>query len=58
MNAQFRAKLVLYLYENDAKFCAKKVISCETTQQLRKRIDCFVETLILKHPLEYIDWTE
>ena len=27
MNAQFRAKLVSYLYENDAEFRAKKVIN-------------------------------
>ena len=46
MNAQFRAKLVSYWYENDAGFRAKKVISCKTTKLLRKRIDCFVETLL------------
>ena len=46
MNAQFRAKLVSYWYKNDAEFRAKKVISHKTTQLLRKRIDCFVETLV------------
>ena len=46
MNAQFPSKLVSYWYENDAKFRAKKVISCKITQLLCKRIDCFVETLV------------
>ena len=54
MNAQFRAKLVSYWYKNDAEFRAKKVISHKTTQLLRKRIDCFVETLLLFNNLNFI----
>ena len=46
VKAQFRAKLVSYWYTIDAKFRAKKVISCKNTKLLRKRIYCFVETLV------------
>ena len=51
MNAQFRAKLVSYWYENDAEFRAKNIISWKPLQLLRKRIDYFVETLIGMHTI-------
>ena len=47
MNVQFCVNLVLYWYENDAKFHAKhakKFILCKNAKLLRKRIYCFVET--------------
>ena len=48
MNAQICAKLVSYWYKNDAKVRAKQVISSKTTQLLHKKINCFVETLIIR----------
>ena len=46
MNAQFHVNLVSNLYENDSKFLSRIVVSCKNAELLRKRIYCFVETLI------------
>ena len=54
MNAQFRANLVSYWCENDAKFRAKNVISCKNAKLLRKRIYCFVETLLLPWSYKFL----
>ena len=43
MNAQFCAKLVMNWYRIDAKYRAKKIISCKNTKSLGKGIYCFVE---------------